>query len=82
MPLENAALRYHREPRPGKTEVVPTKPFFSQDDRALHRAVFQGAFNVALLVSDLGDDLSVDLFGWRGGEIAQRGFYLLPDSYS
>jgi malate dehydrogenase (oxaloacetate-decarboxylating)(NADP+) len=35
MPLENAALRYHREPRPGKTEVVPTKPFFSQDDLSL-----------------------------------------------
>jgi len=35
MSLENAALRYHREPRPGKTEVVPTKPFFSQDDLSL-----------------------------------------------
>ena len=29
------ALRYHREPRPGKTEVVPTKPFFSQADLSL-----------------------------------------------
>jgi malate dehydrogenase (oxaloacetate-decarboxylating)(NADP+) len=35
MPLKNAALRYHQEPRPGKTEVVPTKPFFSQDDLSL-----------------------------------------------
>jgi len=59
-----------------------SRPFFSQDDRFLHRAVFQGAFNVALLVSDLDDDLSVDLFGWRGGEITQRGFYVLPDSCS
>ncbi len=29
------ALRYHREPRPGKTEVIPTKPFFSQTDLSL-----------------------------------------------
>lgn len=29
------ALRYHREPRPGKTEVVPTKPFISQSDLSL-----------------------------------------------
>jgi len=29
------ALRYHREPRPGKTEVVPTKPFLSQTDMSL-----------------------------------------------
>ena len=35
MPNDEAALRYHREPRPGKTEVVPTKPFFSQSDLSL-----------------------------------------------
>jgi malic enzyme len=35
MPDEQEALRYHREPRPGKTEVVPTKPFFSQTDLSL-----------------------------------------------
>jgi malate dehydrogenase (oxaloacetate-decarboxylating)(NADP+) len=29
------ALRYHKEPRPGKTEVVPTKPFLSQTDLSL-----------------------------------------------
>jgi malate dehydrogenase (oxaloacetate-decarboxylating)(NADP+) len=29
------ALRYHKEPRPGKTEVVPTKPFLSQADLSL-----------------------------------------------
>ncbi len=29
------ALRYHSEPRPGKTEVVPTKPFISQADLSL-----------------------------------------------
>ena len=32
---DEEALRYHREPRPGKTEVVPTKPFFSQTDLSL-----------------------------------------------
>ena len=35
MSIEEAALRYHREPRPGKTEVVPTKPFISQNDLSL-----------------------------------------------
>lgn len=35
MPFDEEALRYHREPRPGKTEVVPTKPFFSQNDLSL-----------------------------------------------
>jgi malate dehydrogenase (oxaloacetate-decarboxylating)(NADP+) len=29
------ALRYHKEPRPGKTEVIPTKPFLSQADLSL-----------------------------------------------
>ncbi len=32
---EKEALRYHREPRPGKTEVVPTKPCLSQTDLSL-----------------------------------------------
>ncbi len=30
-----AALKYHAEGRPGKIEVVPTKPYSSQDDLAL-----------------------------------------------
>ena len=29
------ALDYHKYPRPGKTEVVPTKPYSSQSDLAL-----------------------------------------------
>lgn len=33
--LKEAALEYHRYPRPGKTEVVPTKPYSSQNDLAL-----------------------------------------------
>jgi malate dehydrogenase (oxaloacetate-decarboxylating)(NADP+) len=35
MHTKEQALRYHREPRPGKTEVVPTKPFISQTDLSL-----------------------------------------------
>lgn len=33
--LKEAALDYHRCPRPGKTEVIPTKPYSSQNDLAL-----------------------------------------------
>jgi malate dehydrogenase (oxaloacetate-decarboxylating)(NADP+) len=33
--LKEAALDYHRLPRAGKTEVVPTKPYSSQNDLAL-----------------------------------------------
>jgi len=35
MSFTEDVLRYHREPRPGKTEVVPTKPCFSQRDLSL-----------------------------------------------
>jgi malate dehydrogenase (oxaloacetate-decarboxylating)(NADP+) len=35
MHYEKEALRYHKEPRPGKIEVVPTKPFISQADLSL-----------------------------------------------
>ncbi|MEJ2638833.1 MAG: NADP-dependent malic enzyme [Desulfosarcinaceae bacterium] len=35
MSYDEEALRYHREPRAGKIEVVPTKPFFSQTDLSL-----------------------------------------------
>ena len=33
--LKKAALDYHRYPRPGKIEVLPTKPYSSQNDLAL-----------------------------------------------
>ena len=33
--LEKAALNYHRYPRPGKIELVPTKPYDSPEDLAL-----------------------------------------------
>jgi malate dehydrogenase (oxaloacetate-decarboxylating)(NADP+) len=35
MQYDEEALRYHREPRPGKIEVVPTKPSYSQTDLSL-----------------------------------------------
>ena len=33
--LKDMALAYHRDPRPGKTEVIPTKPYNSPADLAL-----------------------------------------------
>lgn len=33
--MKEAALEYHRYPRPGKIEIVPTKPYSSQNDLAL-----------------------------------------------
>jgi len=35
MLYEREALRYHKEPRPGKIEVVPSKPCLSQSDLSL-----------------------------------------------
>lgn len=54
---------------------------FSQDDGAVHRAVFPGAFSLALVANDVGpDEIRFSAFGWRRGGIAQRGLYVLPDS--
>ncbi|HDZ23600.1 MAG TPA: hypothetical protein ENH70_03565 [Desulfobacteraceae bacterium] len=33
--FEKEAIRYHREPRPGKIEVIPLKPCLSQSDLSL-----------------------------------------------
>ena len=33
--LKSGALNYHREPRPGKLEIQPTKPLGNQRDLAL-----------------------------------------------
>ncbi len=35
MLYEKEALRYHKEPRPGKIEVIPSKPCLSQSDLSL-----------------------------------------------
>jgi hypothetical protein len=53
------------------------QPFFSRDDIALHRSVFPAAFNIAVLLSDLGEsELRCDVFGWRFGMVMSRGYYL------
>jgi len=50
-------------------------PFFSEQDRSLHRTVFGRPFDVALLVSDGGPSgHSCALFGWRRGMIERRGY--------
>ena len=35
MTYDTEALRYHKEPRPGKIEVVPSKPCLTQTDLSL-----------------------------------------------
>jgi proteasome lid subunit RPN8/RPN11 len=56
-------------------------PFFSIMDCAVHRTAFQSAFNVALLLSfQESSEPLIDLFGWREGMVAARGFYLLADA--
>jgi len=66
MPNDEAALRYHREPRPGKTEVVPTKAFFSQSDLSL--AYSPGVAAPCLAIQD-NPDASYDYTN-RGNLIA------------
>ena len=53
MSNDEAALRYHREPRPGKIEVVPTKAFFSQNDLSL--AYSPGVAAPCLAIQDTPD---------------------------
>jgi malate dehydrogenase (oxaloacetate-decarboxylating)(NADP+) len=53
MTYDAEALRYHRDPRPGKTEVVPTKPFFSQTDLSL--AYSPGVAAPCLKIKDTPD---------------------------
>lgn len=56
-------------------------PFFSADDRGVHRTVFPQAYQVALLVSYLGaKSTSIDCFGWRQGRIRARGFTVPAES--
>jgi hypothetical protein len=56
------------------------KDFFSEDDRAVMRAVFPRAHSLGLVVNDTAfADLSFSLFGWREGRIHPRGYYLLDD---
>ncbi len=58
-----------------------TGDFFSYQDVALHRTVFHRAYSVALVISDSeAKGLTSHLFGWRHGQVASRGFYVLEDA--
>lgn len=51
--------------------------FFSAHDQALHRTVFSRAYNVAIVVNDVGfSDPTFSMFGWRRGMIKSRGFHI------
>ena len=52
------------------------QPFFSEDDRQVHRTVFPRAYSVALLVTDSPHGgMSWSAFGWQLGRIVARGFH-------
>lgn len=72
-----------RCPREQRALCPLSSPVFSEADRALHREVFQMPWNVALLLSFLGEKHpSHDLFTWNRGAIEASRFYLLPDHES
>ena len=68
-----------RQCKPAQRErCTLSHPFFSRDDCELHRTVFDAAFNIALLLSDIGEaSYSYDWFGWRHGTVAARGCYVI-----
>ncbi len=54
-----------------------THDFFSEHDRAVHRAVFSRAWSVALVVNNTPyGGPSTSVFGWKHGAIEPRGFYV------
>jgi len=54
-------------------------PFFSDDDKHLHRTIFPRGHQIALLISHLpGRGHVPALFGWRDAMVASRGYYELP----
>jgi len=57
--------------------------FMSFSDRILHRTVFPRAYSIALVISDcLESGITMALYGWRKGEIHERGFYIRQDDES
>jgi len=48
--------------------------FFSEHDRALHRAVFSAAYSVGLVINEGIDTPTFSMFGWRQGLIEERAF--------
>ena len=54
-----------------------SRTHFSASDVNVHRTVFSHAYQVALLLSFLGESTPrSDLFAWRTGRIAPRGYYV------
>ncbi|HLA13267.1 MAG TPA: Mov34/MPN/PAD-1 family protein [Pyrinomonadaceae bacterium] len=52
--------------------------FLSSHDRGLHRTMFSRAYSLALVVNDVGfAPPSFSLFGWKGGGIVERDFYIV-----
>jgi len=70
-----------RCPAERRRQCVMAKPFFSPEDRCLHKTVFGRAFDVALLLSDLGEHISADLFGWQAGRIEARGYATIDSGH-
>jgi hypothetical protein len=64
-------------PEERRSACAFARPFFSSEDRHLHRTCFPRAWQLALLASDLPDQgITPALFGWRKGSIVQRGFHV------
>jgi proteasome lid subunit RPN8/RPN11 len=76
-----AALWMCRNCPPGRRAACPSnRAFFSNMDVAFHRTAFQAAHNVALLLSFLDDPAPrFDLFGWRCGLVAARGYHTIGE---
>jgi len=73
-----------RECTPEKQKTCRlAKDFFSEDDAAVMRAAFPRAHSLGLVVNDTAfAGPSFSLFGWRGGRIHPRGFFLLEEPHA
>ena len=60
------SLAYHEEPRPGKLEVLPVKPCFTQKD--LSMAYSPGVANACLAIAD--DPSLANAYTGRGNLVA------------
>jgi len=59
------------------------KDFFSDDDKAVMRAAFPRAYNIAIVANDTAfTDLTFSMFGNRNGITQPRGFYVLEEKTS
>lgn len=56
------------------------RSFFSGEDCSLHRTVFPVAYGVALVVTHVEGGMRYAVFGWRQGQVVQRGFHVLNAS--